>query len=158
MRMGVLGGKAVQYRPHQDQKERFDREEEARVNRKQGSALFVTTVAGSLVFLFPPYWLDAGLIGGSAYVFFQNPPSPGDQPSYDSWLLGWELCCILFSTLAALLALGTQSNSRQRRILWVGLTLELLVLGCSAPSFGTILGPEFTWYFLTFLSFILLVV
>lgn len=46
----------------------------------------------------------------------------------------------------------------REKFLWVGLTLELLVFGCSVPSFGTVLGPEFTWYFLTSLSFILLVV
>jgi hypothetical protein len=128
------------------------------MNIKQVGVLLVATVCVSLVYLYPPYWIEGTLIGGTVYVYYQNPPPATDGPSFNWWLVRWELGFILFSTVTGLIAFGSRAKPRQKALFIKGFTLEALIFVCSAPSFKTILAPEFTWYSLTFLSVILLVV
>ncbi len=99
-----------------------------------------------LVYRFPPYYTDTGLIGGTAYFLSGRPPiDSGDNWSLNSALRSWELFFIGLTLCAALIAFRRHADQNQRRYMLIGLAVEAAFLGGSIPSFGTILGPEFTW-------------
>src|SRR5689334_4095329 len=94
---------------------------------------------------FPPYIVDGGLLCGTVYVFYQRPPSPDDLPSFNGWLLGWELACIILSAGAAYVGLRSNARPYQRNTLLVGAGLALPFLAFCLPEFESMGGPEFTW-------------
>jgi hypothetical protein len=118
------------------------------MNNKQGTAVVAALVALGFIYMYRPYHFDAGLIGGTGYVYFQDTP-PDEQTSFNGWLLRWELAFVLFSLLAALLALSRSASRRLRRVWTVILTLQSLFFVAMLPSFNGILVPELTWYLLT---------
>lgn len=128
------------------------------MNHRHSIVFIVATLAILAVCLFPPYYLDSGLIGGTVYSFYFNPPSPEDQPSLDLWLIQCEIAFVTVSVCSALFALRSNGELRQRLTFLSGFTLQVLFFGCCLPTFGTILGIQFTWYSLNLSAIVIFVV
>ena len=116
------------------------------MNYRHSIVVVVATVAVIYVCLFPPYYTDGGLIGGSFYVLFSNPPPLDYQTSLDMGLVQLELAFIVISVCSALFALRTNATRRQRFTFLIGFIMEVLFCSGCLPSINTILAPQLTWH------------
>jgi len=123
---------------------------------KQIIAIFVALIAATIVFKIPPYSDDGGIIGGTVYYPFSNPPADDIYISPNLWLLKVELSFVALALMSALAALRRRSPRRQQTALLAGLSLEAIILGLCLPSFNTVLAPECTFYLLNLLALLLL--
>ena len=127
------------------------------ITRGQTASLLFAVLAIVLVFRFPPYGTDSGLIGGTGYFLSGKPPTNDmDVWTLNSDLQFRELSFIGLTLCAALIALGRETEKRQRRCMLIFMALEAAVLGVCLPAFNFILVPEFTWLVLNVLAILAL--
>jgi hypothetical protein len=127
------------------------------MNKPQFASLALGVLALCLVIIVPPYYENAGIMGGTVYFAPGHVPASHPSISYNSWLLKWELAFVVLTACSGVLVFRTGVSLRRRKVWCACVVLMGTYLAANLPSFHLILTPEFTFYPLTFCAIGLLI-
>ena len=112
------------------------------LNRCQWGIVLFTGGLANLAFLFRPYWDDGGLIGGSCYFLFTNPPEDAYSLWPDPFLLKLECTAIGLIAVTGLWTLRSNARRFESILGKVGSVLQVLGLMYFLPRIPGILAPQ----------------